>query len=463
MRRSLSFQRNFSRQSIISFLDEIKSSKKNIVLIGKVGIGKTTLLNRICDSKFETSDGGYSCTKQIQYNFTTKHDLVIIDFPGLKATRDAGLNLKTQITALKNLPIKMICLMIEYSTRDDDFERELSEMLGMFNDYKENIAIIITKCERINMTREENIKLTFKTGFKIENIIFSSFKKHSNRIINELNEIQKKMKNRDRISINTRNFAKNAPSLYNPDLEDVRTIYENDFNEVLSKFNESLDNATDNNLRKALYFCFKSYKENLLYQFKDSLKQKRIDGKEIDLNIIISEVLLFDNKMYDKFEEFKKKVESRIEIQINNYNGEYNKFKKCPHCGIIWFKVKGCDSMVCGRRTKIRDSICGRFKNYIVYFLSGIIKIIINEFDSCNYGEDNEFYGLTQEEIEKNKIREKEGKVKINPKGCGKSIYWNEMEDVSEKVLNLLKKEVNLDNDDYYNGFMKASDYNDDL
>ena len=86
MRRSLSFQRNFSRQSIISFLDEIKSSKKNIVLIGKVGIGKTTLLNRICDSKFETSDGGYSCTKQIQYNFTTKHDLVIIDFPGLKAT-----------------------------------------------------------------------------------------------------------------------------------------------------------------------------------------------------------------------------------------------------------------------------------------------------------------------------------------------------------------------------------------
>lgn len=73
------------------------------------------------------------------------------------------------------------------------------------------------------------------------------------------------------------------------------------------------------------------------------------------------------------------------------------------------------------------------------------------------------FILLTQEEIEKNKIREKEGKVKINPKGCGKSIYWNEMEDVSEKVLNLLKKEVNLDNDDYYNGFMKASDYNDDL
>ena len=37
------------------------------------------------------------------------------------------------------------------------------------------------------------------------------------------------------------------------------------------------------------------------------------------------------------------------------------------------------------------------------------------------------------------------------------------MEDVSEEVLKKLKKEINLDNNDYYNGFMKACDYNDDL
>ena len=119
--------------------------------------------------------------------------------------------------------------------------------------------------------------------------------------------------------------------------------------------------------------------------------------------------------------------------------------------------------MVCGRRTKISDSIIGRFKNYIVNFLSGIIKITISESDSNCYGEDNEFFGLTSEEIEKNKIREIQGKIKITPKGCGQSISWNEMEDVSENVLNLLKREINVDNDDYYNGFMKACDYNDDL
>lgn len=83
--------------------------------------------------KLETSDGGYSCTKQVQYSFTQKHDLVIIDFPGLKATRDVGSHLKLIITALKNISIKMICLVIQYSSRNDDFERELSEMLSFFD------------------------------------------------------------------------------------------------------------------------------------------------------------------------------------------------------------------------------------------------------------------------------------------------------------------------------------------
>ena len=157
--------------------------------------------------------------------------------------------------------------MIQYSTRNDDFERELSKMLQMFDEYSKNITVIITKCEGISWTRQEDIRHIFKTGFEIENIIFSSFAKNGDDLVNELNNIQNKMKNIDRISINTRNFAKDIPSLYNPHLKEERAIFENDFFESLSKFNKELDNANDNNLRKALYFCFKNYKEYLLMQY----------------------------------------------------------------------------------------------------------------------------------------------------------------------------------------------------
>lgn len=186
------------------------------------------------------------------------------------------------------------------------------------------------------------------------------------------------MVNIKRLSIKTRDFAENVPSLCNPRLKVERKMFEDDFFQTFFLFNKELEKAQDNNLRKALCFCFENYKESLLVQYKNCLQQKRINGKEVDLDVIISEVLLFDGKIYDKYEEFKKKVESKIEIQINNYNGEYNKFKKYPHCGLIWFKVKGCDNMTCGRRTFIKDSICGRFKNYIFNLLSGKIKMTIN-------------------------------------------------------------------------------------
>ena len=273
-----------------------------------------------------------------------------------------------------------------------------------------------------------------------------------------MNIIQNKMKNIERISINTRNFAENIPSLYNKNVKDERKMFEDDFFNAYTLFNEELNKATDNELRKALYFCFKNYKYFLLQQYRECLLQKRINGKELDWDIVISEVLLFDNKIYDKFQEFKNKVESQYEIKINNYNGEFNKFKKCPHCGLIWFKVKGCDSMTCGRRTKIRDTIFGRFKNYIVNFLSGKIRIIISENSPDNYGEDNEFYGLTPEEINENKKREIQGKVKISPQGCGMNLNWNQMEDCSEQVIKILKKDLNIDKEDYYNGFLLISE-----
>ena len=50
----------------------------------------------------------------------------------------------------------MICYIIEYST--SIIKRNISEMLKIFNNYKYNITIIITKSENIKDKRKEDIK-----------------------------------------------------------------------------------------------------------------------------------------------------------------------------------------------------------------------------------------------------------------------------------------------------------------
>ena len=94
--------------------------------------------------------------------------MVIIDFPGLNAVKDIVGHLKTQKTALSVIPIRMICFIIKYSSRNDDFERELSQMLYIFNSYTSNIAIIISKSEKATRKTRKILNFCLKIDLELK-------------------------------------------------------------------------------------------------------------------------------------------------------------------------------------------------------------------------------------------------------------------------------------------------------
>ena len=362
--------------AIINDLEEIKKSENNIVLFGSVGNGKTLLLNKACGVNYLTADNGYSCTRNVQFDYSLKYDMVIIDFPGLNAVQDIIGHLRVQKTALSTIPVRMICFVIKYSPRNDDFERELGQMLSIFNNYIKNVTIIITKSENIQMKRKEEIKFLFKNKFEIENILFTTLKTNGYELCDEFNKIKSKMENIKQILVKTRDLAKTIPSLYNKDMAEEREKFEDKFYDALEEFKKEVNNANDPDLKRAIYFAFKDFKTLLLEEYTNVIRKKRIAGNEPDMDSVIAEVLMFDNNIFNEFNEFRKQIESQIEIKSSNYNGEYNRFKKCPHCGIIWFKIKGCDSVQYGKRTKTTDKIVGKYKNYTVRYING--KIVIH-------------------------------------------------------------------------------------
>ena len=305
--------------------------------------------------------------------------MVIIDFPGLNAVKDIVGHLKTQKTALSAIPIRMICFIIKYSSRNDDFERELSQMLYIFNSYTSNIAIIISKSEKATRKTKEDIKFLFKNRFGIENTIFTTTKTNGYDLCDEFNKLKNKMENIKQIIVKTRDLAKTVPSLYNKDMAREKEIYEDKFYDALDNFKKEVEKATDPDLKRALYFAFKDYKDKLLEEYTNTIRNKKIDGKEPDCDSVVAEVLMFDNHIFNEFNEFRKSIESQIEVKSSNYNGEYNRFKKCPHCGIIWFKIKGCDSVVCGKRTKAEDKIIGKYKKYTVTYVDNKVVISIQD------------------------------------------------------------------------------------
>jgi hypothetical protein len=460
----------------------------------------------------------------------------------------------------------MICFIIKYSSRNDDFERELSQMLYIFNSYTSNIAIIISKSEKATRKTKEDIKFLFKNRFGIENTIFTTTKTNGYDLCDEFNKLKNKMENIKQIIVKTRDLAKTVPSLYNKDMAKEKEIYEDKFYDALEAFKKEVEKATDPDLKRALYFAFKDYKDKLLEEYTNTIRNKKIDGKEPDIDSVVAEVLMFDNQIFNEFNEFRKSIESQIEVKSSNYNGEYNRFKKCPHCGIIWFKIKGCNTVVCGKRTKAEDKIIGKYKKYTITYVDNKIiisfedigrdikkekninhpipiaihskeKSNLNNCDNSNFKKANnenktqsqkvmdnqikfdnsssqfkseisdnlksknnqkilnnnipeknrimnhknskkknimspksqnpnriratkknfydEFIGLTEKENLENVEREKDGKVKIKPFGCGKELNWAEMEDCSEEVISKLK-EIAID--DYYSGLLDISE-----
>ena len=209
-----------------------------------------------------------------------------------------------------------------------------------------------------------------------------------------------------------------------------RDKFLNEFKGSLEKFKEKFNKAEDNSLKFALYFAFVDYKEELLERFSE-IVQKKV--KDTDTAIV--EIVSFKNEIFSDFNGFTKLVQSNLKAETANFDNkeENNRYKKCPHCGTIWFKVKGCNSMNCGRRTKLRDIFSGRFKNYVVKFIQGSFKIdTLRNVSDTNVGEDTEFEGLTEEEKRMNMNRN--GKSLIQPQGCGRNLDWTQMEDVTEEV-----------------------------
>jgi GTP-binding protein EngB required for normal cell division len=415
--------------------DIIKRSENNIILFGEVGTGKTTIINKLCEVNLLTKGGGYSCTRDVQFA-TTKDNNLIIDFPGLSAAEEVVRHLKIQKSTLSVIPVRIICFIIKYD-RYDLIQKKAVQMLKIFFEHKDNICIIITFSEKANETHKSEIQFLFKTKFKIENknVIFSSQSTTSSELLNKLNIIKNSVQNIDSIKFSERHLI-NSAGVEGVAMEIIeeREKYLNKYSKAVELFRNEFTKATDYSLKFALYYSFRDYKDNLIDSFSELVKKT-----VTDTDSAIVEIITFNNELYDPFNKITERFEKEMKIESVTFNGgNDNRYKKCPNCGRIWFKIKGCNSMRCGNRTKRKDIFFGMFKTYLVKFTGEIFNITTLQENKTDEGIDSAFFGPTEEENNLNKSRG--NKHLISPEGCGSSLNWATIEDVTDKVLEELKK-----------------------
>ena len=276
-------------------IDELNQSENNIILIGFGQNDTTTLQNKLCDIKEEES------SNTINVKFAKDpYQNIIIDIPSINEDKDTIVNrLKIQKYFFSSIiPIKMICLVIKFTRRYDDMVRDARYLIPIFDEYKQNISIIITNSENATKQSISEIKYIFEKKFKIgqKNVIFSSNLTGAEEIREKLNEIKKDMQNIKKIKINLRHLLNAYRFDGDLDFIEEREKFLDEYKEKFQKFKNELIKTSKDFLKIDLGLAFIEEKNDLIKRFYEI-----INKKSNDVNKTVFEVISFNNEIFGDF------------------------------------------------------------------------------------------------------------------------------------------------------------------
>ena len=358
----------------------LKRSKNNVILFGEVGSGKTTLINKLCGTVYEVREGGYSCTREMQYGLS-KDSNIIIDCPGLNAAEDIVQHLKVQKFVLSVIPIRIICFVIKLSTRYDLLLKAASRMFKIFYRHKDNISIIITFCEELINKQMKEILSIFKTklGFDETKVIFSSNSISSSDILKRINIIKSNVYNIDSIIFNEQSLlSKNEEG----GLEFVE-FKENkirEFKKAITIFKSHFNELHEPLIKNTLLNTFKYYMWDLYTSFKEKLSTKMQDIVTINVESLIFSNELDEglNTIIENYEKDDSQNQSETEDFMENH---------------IFQKItcQTTKNFSCQNQTQSNNCyLLGEFKNCQIIFDLNNFKITISRNNFINYNDLND-------------------------------------------------------------------------
>jgi hypothetical protein len=151
-----------------------QAPQKVIVFLGKLGHGKTRLVNLLCCTNFSSSMTAGSCTLKLQRGTTQKHGILVVDTPGFESSDDTFRHTEYQIKALESCELSGVFIIVKHGRLDD-----MASSAGLIMDFadSDDARIIVTFADFTDQTKDEDVfrdakaQLALKLGVRMEHIM----------------------------------------------------------------------------------------------------------------------------------------------------------------------------------------------------------------------------------------------------------------------------------------------------
>lgn len=149
----------------------------SIVLIGKIGSGKTTLYNKITKSNETVKPGGESVTMKVFMKQSCEGlGFKVLDTPGIGSDSKKIDHIAGVLSAIAQGPLNRIMIVTKFERTSSIFE-EVKKLIPAFLKYVVMITVVITCCDNCKNKQEMEIlkkAIREKLGYmQINSVLFT--------------------------------------------------------------------------------------------------------------------------------------------------------------------------------------------------------------------------------------------------------------------------------------------------
>ena len=377
-----------------------------VVLLGDVGTGKSTLLEKLTEQRGKSSQANESFTRSSEVFWAPDGRLIVADTPGSNALKDT-LEHNVQIAgALNYRPVSRIFIVVKAETRIDSVVDNVRKYADRFLELPMDVVgVVVTHMDTVDWT-EKDFAPRIEHDLGIDSVVFSSMTTNRETL---QNNILKTCTERHNLPVDDANFFK-LFKIHNHHRKILKSTSDEvkRFSDKKRAFDEERKAFSGKDLVD-LVFEFQAYMTDEIVEAQKRMSKTNNftfegDGAANEAGHIANMVNQLRMVLYD------------IRTECLGYQSEHgvSELRKCPHCGIIWTKVEGCEgATTCGNRPSN-----------------------VNDVRDPAYAELGTFLFRWRDDgrLSITKFSRKTVKSQRSSRpqfGCGKSINWKEMATVA--------------------------------
>ena len=375
-----------------------------IVLVGDVGSGKSTLVEKLTGAKKRSSNASESATRSSEAFCVPDDSLIISDTPGSNSRKERFEHNVWIAQAFNFRPVSKVFIVVKAQTRIDSVIDDVRKYADCFLELPmELMGVLVTHMDMVEWT-ESSFSSAVSEDLGIDTVVYSAPSTNGGKL---LRDILASCSKKHDLTVDGENFLK-LFKIHDHHRKILKTASDevNRFRAIKRAFDIERQKYGEKD-QVDLVFEFQAYMAEEITR-----AQKRMSD--------INDFTFFGENAANQAGHIANMTNQLrvalfdIRTECLKYQSDQNasELRKCPYCGCVWAKVEGCDgNTTCGERPStvndMRSSAYAILSTFTFIWFGGSLRI------------------------------EKRGEKKVssNPKplqsmqaqGCGKSINWNAM------------------------------------